>query len=687
MTKITPEHLARQAIIYIRQSTPDQVANNLESQRRQYGLTDRARQLGWSDVVVIDDDLGRSGGGGARPGFEKLLAAICEGRVGAVVSIEASRLARNGRDWHTLLEFCGLVDTMIVDEDGIYDPRQSNDRLLLGMKGTMSEMELSMFRQRSLEAKKQKARRGELFTTVAVGYVRVGHDRIEKDPDRRIQEALGLVFAKFAEVQSVRQVHLWFRHERVALPTVIYGVEGRRIEWKLPVYDAVLHILTNPIYSGAYAYGRRGSRVSIEGGRKKIVRGFKKERKDWEILIPDHHEGYVSWADFERNQRLIADNARNPTSRGALRQGEALLAGLLRCGHCGCKLRVAYSGTEGSSGRYHCLGNSDKHGGQRCISFGNMRIDREVGVEVIERLQPLGVEAALAAIETRGRHGKDKRRQLELALEQARYEAARARRQYDTVDPDNRLVAAELEKRWNERLTTVRALEAEHEALTASPSIALGPAERERLLALGADLEFAWMSPGVKPETKKRILRTLIEEIIVRVEDTTLDLVVRWQGGDHSSLKVKKNRNGQHRWSTDVDVVDLVRGLARQMPDKAIASLLNRAGKTTGRGNGWTQTLVCGLRGRHAIAVYREGERLARGQVTLDEAAAALSVSPSSVLRLIHEGKLQAHQQCKGAPWVILASDIEKDDIKRAAAARRHRRPQSAHPLQKMLEF
>jgi DNA invertase Pin-like site-specific DNA recombinase len=269
MSKITPEHLARQAVVYIRQSTVDQVANNQESRRRQYGLADRARQLGWNDVAVIDDDLGRSGGGVARPGFEKLLAAICEGRVGAVVSIEASRLARNGRDWHTLLEFCGLVGTLIVDEDGIYDPRHPNDRLLLGMKGTMSEMELSVLRQRSLEALKQKARRGELFMTVAIGYMRVGHNRIEKDPDRRIQQAIQLVFTKFAEMQSVRQVHLWFRHERVSLPAVTHGAEGCGIVWKLPVYNTILHILTNPTYAGAYAFGRTGTRVSIEGGRRR----------------------------------------------------------------------------------------------------------------------------------------------------------------------------------------------------------------------------------------------------------------------------------------------------------------------------------------------------------------------------------------------------------------------------------
>jgi DNA invertase Pin-like site-specific DNA recombinase len=472
MTKVTAEHLARGAFVYVRQSTADQVHNNHESRRRQYGLTDRARALGWSVVEVIDDDLGRSGSGVSRPGFEKLLAAICEGRVGAVVSIEASRLARNGRDWHTLLEFCGLVGTLIVDEDGIYDPRHPNDRLLLGMKGTMSEMELSIFRQRSLEALKQKARRGELFLTVAVGYVKVTHDRIDKDPDRRIQEALALVFRKFAEMQTVRQVHLWFRHERLSLPAVSYGPDRRHVEWKLPVYNTIHHILTNPIYAGAYVFGRTGSRITIEGGRKRIVRGFRKDRGEWEALILDHHEGYIGWNEFERNQRLIADNANGKSfmSRGSVRRGEALLAGILRCGHCGRKLHVAYSGENGSSGRYHCRGGQINHGTDRCISFGGMRVDRAVGAEVIERLQPFGIEAALAAADMQRLDNAEKRRQVEFALEQARFEAARARRQYDAVDPDNRLVAGELERRWNERLSAVRALEDEYDTLAAAPT-------------------------------------------------------------------------------------------------------------------------------------------------------------------------------------------------------------------------
>jgi excisionase family DNA binding protein len=689
MTKITPEHLARQAIVYIRQSTADQVANNLESQRRQYNLPERARQLGWSDVAVIDDDLGRSGGGIARPGFEKLLAAICEGRVGAVISVEASRLARNGRDWHTLLEFCGLVGSLIVDEDGVYDPRHPNDRLLLGMKGTMSEMELSIFRQRSLEALKQKARRGELFMTVAIGYLKVAHDRIEKDPDRRIREAIDLVFAKFTELQTVRQVHLWLRQERIPLPAVVHGADGRRIEWKLPVYNTIHHMLTNPIYAGAYAFGRTASRVTIDAGRKKIVRGFRRIRSDWEVLINDHHEVYITWVEFERNQQLIADNANGKSfmSRGAIRRGEALLAGLFRCGHCGRKLHVAYSGINGSAGRYHCRGSQMNHGGSACISFGGMRVDHAVGMEVIARVQPLGVEAALAAMEAHSRENQEKRRQVELALEQARYETARARRQYDVVDPDNRLVAGELERRWNERLLAARALEDERDALAAVPDASLSEEDRQRLLALGSDLERAWNSAGATPATRKRIIRTLINEIVVCISDQTLDLVVHWHGGDHTALKVKKNRIGQHRWSAAADVVDLVRSLARQMPDKYIAAVLNRAGKSTGKGNSWTRGRVCSLRNQQTIEPYREGERAERGEVTLDEAAMVLNVSASTVRRLIEDSTLPAQQLCKGAPWVIRSSDLERTEVSQAAQARRLRRPSSGNPHQKELDF
>jgi excisionase family DNA binding protein len=688
MTKITPDHLARCAMVYVRQSTADQVANNHESRRRQYGLAERARSLGWTVVEVIDDDLGRSGSGTARPGFERLLAAICEGRVGAVVSIEASRLARNGRDWHTLLEFCGLVGTLIIDEDGVYEPRSANDRLLLGMKGTMSEMELSLFRQRSLEALKQKARRGELFMTVAVGYLKAHHDRIEQDPDRRVQEAISLVFTKFTELQSVRQVLLWMRQERLPMPAVGYDADGRYVTWKLPVYTTLHHILTNPIYAGAYAFGRTESRVTLADGRKKIVRGFRKERDAWDTLILNHHAGYIGWAEFERNQRLISDNANGKgfMSRGAVRRGEALLAGLFRCGHCGRKLHVAYSGENGSAGRYHCRGAQFNHGGPSCISFGGMRVDRAVGDEVIERLQPLGVEAALAALEMRRNEAAEKQRQLDLALEQARYEVARARRQYDAVDPDNRLVAAELERRWNEALRAAQALEQER-AATAHPQLALTLPERQGLLDLGADIKRAWHSPGATSQTRKRILRTVIDGIIVSVEDDSLSLVIRWQGGDHTALHVSKNRSGQHRWSTTEDVVELITALARQMPDSAIASLLNRTGKKTSKGLSWNRSHVCVWRNHRHIAPYREGERSERGEATLDEAASALNISEATVRRLIAEKTLPATQACKGAPWIILVSDLECAEVKQRADARRLRRPPSENPAQNALAF
>jgi len=689
MTRITPEHLGRCAVVYVRQSTADQVLNNHESRRRQYALVDRARTLGWNTVEVIDDDLGRSGSGIARPGFEKLLAAICEGRVGGVVSIEASRLARNGRDWHTLLEFCGLVGTVIVDEDGVYDPRHPNDRLLLGMKGTMSEMELSLFRQRSLEALKQKARRGELFLTVAVGYLKAPDDRIEKDPDRRVQEAIALVFSKFDELQTVRQVHLWMRQKRLPLPAVSYGAGGRQITWKLPVYNTLHHMLTNPVYAGAYVFGRTGSRTTIEAGRKRIVRGFRKERSAWEVLILDHHEGYIGWTDFERNQRLIGDNANGKSfmSRGSIRRGQALLAGLLRCGHCGRKLHVAYSGADGDVGRYHCRGGYLNHGGDRCISFGGMRIDRAIGAEVIERLQPLGIQAALDALDERRAEDAEKRRQIELALEQAHFEAARAHRQYDAVDPENRLVAADLEQRWNSRLIEVQTLEQELERLSAAPAATPTQTERTRLLALGADVEQAWASPAVLPVTRKRIIRTLIDEIVVRVEDNTVAIVVRWNGGDHTSLRVAKNQAGQHRWSTDVEVVGMVAALARLLPDQAIAAVLNRAGKTTGRGNGWTRSRVCMLRNHRNIPPYCEGERAERGEATLDEAAEKLNVSEATVRRLIAERILPAHQFCKGAPWTIRINDLELEAVMQAADQRRTRKPPSDNARQNALAF
>jgi DNA invertase Pin-like site-specific DNA recombinase len=436
-SKITPEHLTRTAYVYIRQSSQDQVRNNQESRRRQYALQDHAKQLGWSNVVVIDDDQGRSGSGTARSGFDQLLGAVCEGNVGAVLALEISRLARNGREWHTLMEFCAIIDVLLIDEHGVYDPRHTNDRLLLGMKSTLAEMELSTFRQRSQEAIKLKAGRGELYTTLAVGYVRNGTDGVDKDPDIRVQEAIELIFRKFAELGSVRQVLLWYQHETLCVPYLRYGAQGRTLEWKPPGYNTLMAVLRNPFFAGVYAYGRNVSRVTLQGGRKRILRKREHDPGQWRVLIRDHHEGYISWDVFEHNLHIISNNANmcGEPIQGSIRRGEALLPGLLRCGHCGCKLHVNYGGKQGAVGRYMCRGTKGVYATPACIAFGALRVDQAVCAEVLQRLEPLGIEAAMQAIEVQGRAGDDVHRHVELALEQARYEASLARRQYDSVDP------------------------------------------------------------------------------------------------------------------------------------------------------------------------------------------------------------------------------------------------------------
>ncbi len=688
-SKITPEHLARTAYVYIRQSSPDQVRNNQESRRRQYALQMHAKQLGWTNVVVIDDDQGRSGSGTARPGFERLLSAVCEGNVGAVLALEISRLARNGREWHTLMEFCAIVDALLIDEHGVYDPRHTNDRLLLGVKSTLAEMELSTFRQRSQEAIKLKAARGEMYTRLAVGYVRNGRGGLDKDPDTRLRVAIELVFRKFAEVGSIRQVLIWHRQEGLCVPYTHYGAQGGTVQWKLPVYETVKNFLRNPIYAGAYAYGRTASQTLLQEGRKRIVHRRHHEQGQWRALIREHHEGYISWEVFEHNQHLITQNANmlGEQVQGSIRRGEALLAGLLRCGHCARKLGVAYGGRRGNVGRYECVGTKIAHGGGGCISFGALRVDEAVGDEVLQRLQPLGIEAALQAIETRERAGDDVHRHVELQLEQARYEASLARRQYDSVDPLNRLVAAELERRWNERLVVVEQLEEKLAALKRASMQQLSELERAQLLALGADLQKVWHHQGASAATRKRILRTVIKEIIARVEGNLIHLKLHWQGGDHTALVVQKNGHGKHRFVTDTDITELIRALARLLPDTGVAALLNRLSKRTAKGHTWNATRVRAFRHDHEIAVYRKGERAERGEVNLEEAATLLQIEAMTVLRLIQRKVLSAQQPCVGAPWTIRRSDLDSPAVQQALARGRHERSLTPDPNQSNLDF
>lgn len=684
MTKIAAEHLARSACVYIRQSTADQLIHNQESQRRQYALADRAKNLGWSVVDIIDDDLGRSGGGIARPGFERLLASICEGGVGAVFAIEASRLARNGRDWHTLIEFCGLVGTIIVDEDGTYDPRHPNDRLLLGMKGTMSELELSLFRQRSHEALKQKARRGALILGVAAGYVKVGRDHIEMNPDRRVQEALKLVFTKFAEFQSVRQVHIWLREEGIEMPVKSRQGEAQGVVWRLPAYNIVHNILTNPVYAGAYAFGRTTTKVRVEGGRKIVRRGVPLPMAEWEVLIKDHHAAYITWDAFERNLKVIANNAtgmRSAVARGAARQGELLLSGLLRCGHCGRKLHVHYSG---KLGRYNCYGARMNHGTERCISVSGLSIDAAITKEVLQVLRPLGIDAVINAIEATSSETTAAERQLELSLQQARYEVDLARRQYDAVDPDNRLVASELERRWNDALKAIARIESEIANAIARRPPPLGEPERQQLMTLGADIERAWSHPAATAAARKRILRTALSEIIVRRDGALIHAVLHWQGGYHTELQIKQRLNaaGRHNPRIPDDTIALVSELARLMPDRQIARLLNRTGVETGHGNAWTEQRVRGFRNHHEIARHREGEWDERGEITLEAAAEIIGVCKMTALRMLRRGDIKGRQACPGAPWVIRA-----DDLADFTGNNRSTSPVTPNPEQSGFEF
>jgi len=385
--KVSDLHISKGAIVYVRQSSPGQVIDHAEGRRRQYELANAAREKGFTSVTVIDDDLGRSGSGLVeRPGFEKLVVRVCANSVGAVYCLEASRLARNGRDWHQLIDLCALAGTVIVDADGVYDPRQLNDRLLLGLKGTMSEYELSLLQQRSQAARESKAERGELRFALPPGYCWDESSRIEKDPDARIVAAVELVFRKFRELGSARQVMLWANEEGVQLPVYRQGRgAGRAMEWKPPAYHTVLKMLQHPIYAGAYVFGRRGNRTLIEGDRARKTEGHLKEQAQWRVLLRDNHPGYISWEEFEEHQRMLKENAhmQKRTSRKSGRGGKALLSGIVRCGRCGRMMRVTYSSGSSTGHRYHCRGEVDQRAGKPCIGIGGLRVDRAVARQLI----------------------------------------------------------------------------------------------------------------------------------------------------------------------------------------------------------------------------------------------------------------------------------------------------------------
>ncbi|NKM43373.1 recombinase family protein, partial [Rhizobium laguerreae] len=596
--KIGPHHLERKAILYVRQSSAHQVLHNRESSTLQYAMRDRLTALGWSRIETVDDDLGRSAAGGVtRAGFDRMVAEVCLGKVGAVAAREVSRFARNSRDWQQLIEMCRVVDTVLIDQEAVYAPRQGNDRLLLGLKGSLNEYELDLLRQRSLSARYEKARRGELVVTVPVGFLKVG-DRIEKDPDRRIQDAIALVFNKVAELGSARQALLWFLEHGLDLP--VRRADGDVI-WRRPNYATIHRMIANPIYGGAYAYGKSRS-VPGYGGRSGIRR---KVRDEWLALIPDAHEGYISWERAEEIRKMVSDNVPASRHHGAPKHGDALLAGLFRCKRCGRKLTVRYTGANHNIPRYSCWRGLLDNGEPRCIAFGGLRVDDAIEEAVLGVVEPGAIAAAIEA-ERRMASQRDQVQDALLRdLEAARYAADRAFRQYDAADPENRLVTSELEARWNTALARAGEIEAKiakHRTVAPQPI----PMSASQVAALAGNLRAVWTAPTTDARLKKRIVRTLINEVVADLDDGTSEivLVIHWVGGVHTELRLPKRRRGQRNATPD-DIVDAVRQLVLIANDDVIAGVLNRNGLTTGNGNRWTRERVTALRSYRKIPVFR----------------------------------------------------------------------------------
>jgi DNA invertase Pin-like site-specific DNA recombinase len=666
--KIQPTHLQRDAYVYVRQSSMSQVRDHLESQGRQYGLAERARGLGFANICTIDEDLGRSGTGSAeRPGFAKLLAAVCAGSVGAVFAMDASRLARNNRDWHHLIDLCAMTGTLVIDFDGTYDPTLLNDRLLLGLKGTMSEFEMSLLRQRALESLRHKARRGEVLTGVAIGYVRTDDARIEMTPDLQIQEAIRGIFAKFREVGTVRQLLLWYHNENIPLPTYERHTGTHKIVWRLPVYARLFHILTNPVYAGVFVYGRRVAKTRVVDGRAKKTYTMLRAPEDCEVFIPNHHAGYITLEEFHEIQDRIHENAAmqgrmGKSGSGAAKNGIGLLAGLVRCGKCGRSLATRYGG-EGRGPYYICLGQRGRYMGKRCLSLSGAPMDRAISTQVLRTLAPLGITAALDAWDRRQENDNQKQRAVQLALDKARYEANRIQAQFDAADPANRLVAAELERRWNDALQRVTGLEVRLEMMQDSVKVLTQP-DRDRLMTLGKDLELVWNHPQCPNHLKKRLLRTVIKEIIVNEDQQGILMVVHWHGGSHTHLEARKRTQGQHDHKTDAAVTDLVRELAMVCDDYAIAAILNRLGYRTGADYTWTASRVD--RVREDLGIPKCVRKEDRPWLTMIQAAEELKVSPMVIRKLIARKVLPARQIVKHAPWIIERADVQLPGVQRA---------------------
>lgn len=663
--------LAKRAIIYVRQSTSIQVEENLESQRRQYELADLAKSYGFKDVVTIDEDLGKSASGtSVRPGFESLVAQLCQNTVGAVFCLEASRLARNGRDWHHLLELCGLVGARVADGEGIYDPGIPNDRLLLGLKGTMSEFELTVIRRRLIEAALAKAKRGELRIPVPIGYVWSQETGLEQSPDLRVQEAINTVFRYFEQLGSARQVLLRMHNESLLFPRPSDGKTLKKLEWRAPAYRNVISLLQNPFYAGAYAYGKTENRTELVNGRLSKTYGHERPLEAWTVLLKDHHQGYITWDKFERNQERLRANAYSKTAGGAKsgRGGRALLSGLLRCKRCGRMVQVVYSGRGIGQPRYTCRTGNAMHGLKPCITFGAARPDEMIVREVIGAVQPLAIEAAIKAEEKIRHRGSEKLRALELELQQADYNVQLAQRRYEAVDPSNRLVADQLEARWDKALKKLEECKSRIGVQENTPKQNIDPKFFENL---AVDLNAAWRAPSSSMRIKQQLVRTLICEIVADVDDERREVIfiIHWHGGQHSECRIRKPQTGEHRNFTSEDADKIIREMAGKWSDEHIAATLNRMGLSTGQDNSFTAQKVGTYRRRSDIAGYESKNKDGKC-LTMLEAATSAGVTCHTIRKLIKNGVLPAKQVMPDAPWQIYAADLEEPKVKEALSSR-----------------